>query len=58
MALDYVHLSRVCSSKYVFCPHGVSTWLHHTAMFAWALWLANAVLGSLRWGHWATGRLA
>jgi hypothetical protein len=28
----------------------VPMWLYRTAMLAWALWLANAVLGWLRWG--------
>jgi len=32
-------------------------WLYRAAMLAWALWLANAVLGWLRWGlrAWITG---
>ena len=28
----------------------VPMWLYRAAMLAWALWLANAVLGWLRWG--------
>ena len=35
----------------------VPLWLYRTAMLAWALWLANAVLGWLRWGlrAWLAG---
>ncbi len=35
----------------------VPMWLYRAAMLAWALWLANAVLGWLRWGlrAWLNG---
>ena len=35
----------------------VPMWLYRAAMLAWALWLANAVLGWLRWGlrAWIAG---
>jgi len=35
----------------------VPMWLYRTAMLVWALWLANAVLGWLRWGlkAWLAG---
>jgi len=35
----------------------VSLWVYKLAMLAWALWLANALLGWLRWGFqaWSSG---
>lgn len=42
-------------------PHGgvlsVSLWVYKLAMLAWALWLANALIGWLRWGFaaWTHG---
>lgn len=35
----------------------VSLWWYKAAMLAWALWLANALLGWLRWGWqaWSAG---
>ncbi|MEW5302532.1 MAG: hypothetical protein WDW36_005309 [Sanguina aurantia] len=35
----------------------VSLWVYKIAMLAWALWLANALIGWLRWGFnaWARG---
>lgn len=42
-------------------PQGVAVtlplWLHRVAMLAWALWLANALIGWLRWAFaaWSTG---
>lgn len=35
----------------------VSLWLYKVAMLAWALWLANALIGWLRWGFdaWTQG---
>ena len=35
----------------------VSLWFYKLAMLAWALWLANALIGWLRWGFdaWTKG---
>ena len=35
----------------------VSLWFYKLAMLAWALWLANALIGWLRWafGAWSSG---
>jgi hypothetical protein len=35
----------------------VSLWFYKLAMLAWALWLANALIGWLRWGFgaWSSG---
>jgi hypothetical protein len=35
----------------------VSLWVYKIAMLAWALWLANALIGWLRWGFeaWTRG---
>ena len=35
----------------------VPLWLHRVAMLAWALWLANALIGWVRWafGAWSAG---
>jgi hypothetical protein len=35
----------------------VSIWLYRLAMLAWSLWIAQALLGWLRWGfrQWSAG---
>ncbi len=55
------HLNWFADQSHGVLPHAgvfsVSLWVYKIAMLLWALWLANALIGWLRWGFeaWTTG---